>query len=279
MKKLLLCSFLIASPLYSLQSIKTIFTSSSAVKKPKVQMIQIYNKQDHKKIYQKLYEVGKNKEIDIIILMIDHCGGWTKDFCQLSDIVQKIQETKPVIAFIQGEATSAGYYVACATDYIIAHSKSNIGHIGTFYPVQKNFDLENKAENGLNAKRTTIEFITAGKYKTALKYDSGELTTDERKYIEQYVHDIYDVSLNMVVKHRNLKLEDAHIWADGQMFLAPRALKLGMIDKIGTVFDLEKIVLDLLKKRYPDKKFVEEIELIFPKEEDKDKKEDDCKKK
>ena len=280
MKKLLLCSFLICSPLYSFQTIKSMFSSVTPAKKPKVQMVKVNKQLDHRKIYKELFELGKDDTVDALVLMIDYQDGKPRDVCQLIDIVQVIQEKKPVIGFILSEATGAGYLLAATTDYVTAHSKSYLGGIGHARAITRDRDLELKAKNGINAK-TSMEYITIGKYKNTYQIHAPDITPEQRKRVEQDLQKLYNQSLTLVSQKRGLKKEDAHIWADGRIFSSESSLKVGLIDQVATFFDLEEIALKLLKKKFPEKEFAQEIELLFPKEEekDKDKKEDDCKKK
>ena len=268
MKKLLLCSILLTAHMQNIQAFKSFFSSTSAAKKPKAQMIQIYQDADHEKVYKEIYEVGKDKEIDVIILVVDHGGGWAKELCQITDIIKAAKKQKPIIAFILGTAGSAGYFFAHQADYLIAHSYSEIGHMGTIYPILRDTNLESKAENGINSKKS-VEYIKIGKYTGMLNQYATPITEEQKKHVKEYLEEVSGIGLKSVAKERNLKIEDKSIWADGKIFLAAEALELKLIDKIGTIFDLEKIALNLLEKRYPDKTFGKEIELIFPKQDNK----------
>ena len=84
------------------------------------------------RIYYRLQKADEDPSIRAIILRIDTPGGEVT----ASDIIHnEIQRFKartqiPVVALMMGLATSGGYYVASACDFIIAHPSTITGSIG-----------------------------------------------------------------------------------------------------------------------------------------------------
>lgn len=138
----------------------------------------------------------------------------------------KEQTGKPVVAYFQGLATSGGYYVAMASDEIVAHPVAVTGSIGVIIPGVNVSGL-------LNRFGVTDQTFTSGPYK-----DTGsplrEMRPDEREYLQAVVADLYDRFREVVALGRP-KLTSAQIapLADGRIFTARQALENGLVDSIG----------------------------------------------
>lgn len=85
----------------------------------------------------------EDPEIKAILIKIESSGG-TPGTCQaLFNEIQylKKKHPKPIITLTENICTSGAYYIACATDYILASQASLIGSIGvrftTFFDTQK----------------------------------------------------------------------------------------------------------------------------------------------
>lgn len=228
--------------------------------KPQVAVIYISNEPDFKQLAINLTEAAKNNEIMAILLMIDNSGGNVGTFSLIHDLVKKIRTIKPVVSLITGGAYSCGYMLASATDYIIAPSGSEIGCIGTIVEIQRWKDAK---KTGDIEATLGVEIFHGGEFK-AISNPYNELTDKDRDYIQSIAEQSYDYFLKVVAENRNLSLENYKEWAEGKIFIASKALKLGLIDEIGTIFEAEDKIIELIRQKNPDSAFDKEmIQLAF----------------
>ena len=270
MKKLLLALCLVGSSThpYSLEEIRQIvaqkiltriFNQAEPEKapiKPKVALISLPNQLNFRATEFDLIDMAKNNEIAAIIFLVDNSGGAASDFAALHDLIARIKKTKPVVALVNGVAFSAGYKVISPANCIIAHSGSSIGSIGAYMEIRR---FKNTKLNGDLKADMESELFSAGEYKALWHPYAKELTDEQRAYIENELDKLYESFVQSVAENRDLSKENSDEWAQGKVFQAPEALALGLIDEIGTYFDAETKILELLRQRSPDVIYDNEI--------------------
>ena len=211
------------------------------------------------KIMKLLKEADEDKEIKAILLEIDSPGGSAVASAEIADKIKTIK--KPVYAVIRSSGASGAYWIASAADRIYAHRYSVTGSIGVIGSYLEFADL-------LKDYNVTYRRMVAGKYK-----DAGSpwktLTKEEEGLIQQILNTIHDGFIKEVATNRKLDEKKVRELATGFVFLGDDALKLGLIDEIGSketaVAALEKqlnITAELAE--YSAKKtFAEEIGLVM----------------
>ncbi|MEA1928431.1 MAG: signal peptide peptidase SppA [Candidatus Auribacterota bacterium] len=178
------------------------------------------------KVEDRLLAAGEDPAVKAVILDIDSPGG----SITASDIIyHRVKELgdsgKVVVASFGDLAASGGYYLACPSDYIVAHPTTITGSIGV---IIQSLNLEGLLEK-VGIKDVTIK---KGKEKDLLS-PFREMTIPEREMLQGVVDEMYDRFLEVVSEGRNLtgdKLEDI---AGGRIFTGPQALANGLVDEIG----------------------------------------------
>ena len=227
---------------------------------PQVGIMYIADDLDFKQTALNLIHAAKSPDIWGIIVIIDNNGGRTTQFSMLHDIIKKITPIKPVICLVTA-ALSGGYMVASATDYIIATRLAAIGSIGVLMEISR-FQDPVMNQNGIKTKYT-VDIFKAGKFKDLYDSHSQELSEEERAYIQDSIDRTYEEFKKMMVENRNLKLEDSEQWAEAQSFIAPEALELGLIDEIGTMFEAEAKIIELIRAKNPIESFKNKVSPFF----------------
>jgi signal peptide peptidase SppA len=227
--------------------------------KPKVGVINLIGDFDILQALVLLTTAAKNKEISAILLVIDCDGGSFAPFSALHDLIKKVRVKKPIVGLVIGSAYSGGYLVTSATNYIIAQSGSEFGSIGVIFEIYKY--KEPKVTGNIDAK-LEVELFTAGEYKGILNRHKN-FTEQERAYLKTYVEKGYELFLKTVAENRNLDLQNYKTWADGKVHFAPDALQMGLIDGIGTIFEAENKLLELIIQKNPDLIYDNEVEYLF----------------
>jgi protease-4 len=181
------------------------------------------------RVFERLERAAADPLVKAVVLRLDTPGGEVT----ASDIVYheilrfKERTGRPVVGLMMSVAASGGYYIAQACDVIVAHPSSLTGSIGviSIFP-----SLE-----ALMAKvGVKVNVIKSGPSK-----DSGspfrEMTEEDRKLFQVIIDEYYEGFLEVVARGRKGKVPaaDLRTIADGRVYTAPQALKLGLIDAIG----------------------------------------------
>ncbi len=136
----------------------------------------------------------------------------------------------PVIIAMRGMATSGGYYVSAAGDFIFAEPGCLTGNIGVLFP---RFNVSQTLSK-YGAYETTLTATTKGhSYKNAGSMFQPENPLDEA-YLQGLVDGTFAQFKQVVLTGRKGKLSDIQndIFS-GKAFIAADALSRGLIDQIG----------------------------------------------
>lgn len=194
---------------------------------------------DSKDIIEELREHRENKSVKAIMLRIDSPGGAVAPSQEIYTEVLKIRDEgkKKIVTSMGSVAASGGYYIASASDRIVANPGSVTGSIGVI--------LELANVSGL-MKKVGVEsvVIKSGKFK-----DVGSLfrtmTPEERDLLQGVIDDTYDQFVDAVAAGRGINKEDLLPIADGRVFTGRQAKKLGLVDDLGSMQDAIKITADM----------------------------------
>ncbi|MEK6538303.1 MAG: signal peptide peptidase SppA [Nitrospirota bacterium] len=194
---------------------------------------------ESKDIIEELREHRENKSVKAILLRIDSPGGAVAPSQEIYTEVLKIREEgkKKIVTSMGSVAASGGYYIASASDKIVANPGSVTGSIGVI--------IELANVSGL-MKKVGVEsvVIKSGKFK-----DVGSLfrtmTTEERELLQGVIDDTYDQFIEAVSVGRGISKEDLIPIADGRVFTGRQAKKLGLVDELGSMQDAIRITAEM----------------------------------
>jgi protease IV len=176
-----------------------------------------------------LLELFARPEICGIILAIDSNGGKSSLGAALYDDIAQLKKvySKPVVAYIEEKAHSAGYLVACAADHIIASPNAFTGSIGTYWEFL-NHTKKNCKEHVDYIAIKTGEYINLAN--TAIPF-----TEEKKQLIQTMVNVSHDELIKTIKEARpTLTKGDDSLWREAQYFVAHDALKIGLIDQLGS---------------------------------------------
>jgi len=164
-----------------------------------------------------LAKLAQRDDVAGLVLVINSPGGTVSGTEALYTALRGINKTK--YAVVTGLAASGAYYVAVAADEIYATPSSWVGSVGVIavlWPEEYLYDIPDY-------------IYTTG----PLKYYGRDLT--------DYYNDIERIRLNFVeavLKGRSGRIKtDPVVFETAAVFTADQALEMGLIDKIGGVFD------------------------------------------
>ena len=161
-----------------------------------------------------------------IVLRINSPGG----SAMASDVIWRevvlAKKAKPIIVSMGSVAASGGYYIAAPADVIVAEPNTITGSIGVFGLMINAKELLN---NRLGINVETVKF---GEYADLGSIDRP-LTTAERAIIQRGVDRIYNDFITKVAEGRKLKNEQVESIAQGRVWAAIDAKKIGLVDEFG----------------------------------------------
>ncbi len=182
-------------------------------------------------VVSQLKQAEKDKAIKAIILKIDSPGGTVtaSDILYHEIIAFKKRTGVKLVAAMMDVAASGGYYIALPADFIMAHPTTITGSIGVIFMQPKVNSLMKKIGVGLDINKS-------GKNK-----DMGSpfrnTTDEERKLFQDLTDELGKRFINLVSINRKLEKNQLAEISTARIYLAPKALELGLIDKIGYLDD------------------------------------------
>lgn len=188
---------------------------------------------------KRLEKAGGDAHVEAILLRIDSPGGGitASDVIYNELIKYKEEKKKKVVACLEDVAASGAYYVAVASDKIVAHPTTITGSIGVILPLINVSEL---------IKRYGIEdkSITSGPFKE-IGSPLKPMSPEEEAVLKGIVEEMYTRFITVVSKGRNIQLEDVRGLADGRIYTAQQAQALGLIDQTGYLSDAVKLTKEL----------------------------------
>lgn len=184
-----------------------------------------------------LKEFFENPQIKSLVLVVDSPGGAPGASQAIWHVIRelKAKHDKKVVGFVQNVCASGGYYIMSAADHIVATPAAAVGSIGVFMPGWRVNEL-------LKTYNVHYNVISAGKYKTVGNPFLGEPTPEQRKMLQDLVSDVYAQFVNDVKISRPHIVDDPELWAEGRIFTAQQAMKLGLVDELGSQLTVEHAV-------------------------------------
>jgi protease-4 len=187
-----------------------------------------------------LKKFGENPSIKAIVLRIDTPGGGVVPSQEIYDAVKRVRNksNKAVIASMGSVAASGGYYIAAATDRIVANPGTLTGSIGV---IMETANLE-----GL-LQKIGVEgvIIKSGKYK-----DVGsplrKMSAEERGLLQAVMDDVHKQFIEAVAEGRSLELRAAQVLADGRIFTGRQAKEAKLVDELGDLEDAIQLAAEVV---------------------------------
>jgi len=168
-------------------------------------------------------KADKNPNIKAVILEINSPGGSAVASEEIANAVKKTNKT--TVAWIREAGASGAYWIASATDHIVANRVSITGSIGVIASYLEFPGL-------LEKYNVTYQRLVSGKYKD-IGSPYKEMTQEERDVFQQSLDEIRDYFVGEVAKNRNLSKKEVDKMANGMFYLGAQAKELGLVDEIG----------------------------------------------
>ena len=195
-----------------------------------------------KEVVREIDGYSKNPSVKGLLVIINSPGGGIVPSDEIYRSILRFKESRrPVVAYLGSVAASGGYYIACASDYIVSHPLSLTGSIGTIieYPVVK----------GLLDK-IGVEFVVikSGKAKD-IASPFKEISDEERRILQNIIEQGYNNFVDVVARSRNIERDEVLEIADGRVLTGNDAFKAGLVDTVGDEFFAREKLKEMAKIR------------------------------
>jgi protease-4 len=182
---------------------------------------------NHQFFMKQLDKILDDSNVKGVLLKVNSPGGGTNESKQIYDKIEQIKKERniPIYVSMGSMAASGGYYISAPADQIFADEETITGSIGV---IMQGMDYSKLA------KKYGIEFntIKTGPYKDILS-GSREMTTAERKLLQDMVNDSYERFVNVVADGRGMTKKEVREIADGRIMNGSQAVDAGLVDKLG----------------------------------------------
>lgn len=193
-----------------------------------------------------LRALADDDDIKAVVLRVNSGGGSATASEQIWHAVKMLKAKKPVVVSMGGAAASGGYMISCAANYIVAEPQSITGSIGIFGLIP-NF-------SGLVTDKLGITFsdVSTNRYTNAMEnLTMGKDNSEELRMMQTYVDRGYDRFLTLVADGRKMTKQQVHTIAQGRVWLGSDAVKIKLVDQLGSLDDAVAKAASLAKaERY-----------------------------
>ena len=180
-------------------------------------------------IIEEIHRYVDDEGVKGIILRIDSPGGGVGPAQEIHREILKIKSKKKVVTSMGSVAASGGYYIACASDVIVANPGTITGSIGVVMEFTNIEELFKK----IGIKGVVLK---SGEHKD-IGSPFREITPEEKKIVQGVIDNVHQQFIQAVMDGRKLDRWKVAQVADGRILTGEQAKQLGLVDQIGNLQD------------------------------------------
>ena len=187
-------------------------------------------------INKAIKKATNDKNVKAIVLRVNSPGGDAIASELIWRQIELAKKEKPVVVSMGNVAASGGYYIATNANKIIAEPTTITGSIGVFGMIPNVHKFAQKI--GINAEQVSTN--------NSANYSVFEPMNEKfYKVTKEGIEKIYTTFVNRVAEGRNMTFEEVDKVAQGRVWTAKEALKIGLVDKLGSLENAIQIAADL----------------------------------
>jgi protease-4 len=189
-----------------------------------------------------LRKLADDDDVKAVVFRVNSGGGSAVASEQIRHAIKLLKAKKPVVVSMGGAAASGGYWISSSANYIIAEPTTITGSIGIFGLIPNYSGLVTD-KLGVTFDGVTTNKFTDYETNLILSKDNAE----EMKQLQTYIDRGYQNFLNIVSEGRGLKPAEVDSIGQGRVWLATDAVKIKLVDKLGSLGDAVKKAAELAK--------------------------------
>ncbi len=175
-------------------------------------------------------KVCADSTVKAVVLRVNSPGGSVLASEKIRAEIDRLRETKPVVASYGSYAASGGYWISNGCDKVFSDATTLTGSIGVFGLVP---DFSKTAKDILHIGVETVSSHRHGDmYSLTRPFDQSEYG-----YMTSAIEAVYDRFVSLVAESRSLPVETVDSIAQGRVWTGADALGIHLVDEIGTLED------------------------------------------
>ncbi len=175
-------------------------------------------------------DVRADSTVKAVVFRVASPGGSVLASEKIKSEIDLLRKDKPVIASYGSYAASGGYWISNSCDRIFSDPSTLTGSIGVFSMIP---DFSKTAKDLLKVNVTSVGSSRHSDMYSMIR----PLDAQEVAYMQKSVNDIYDAFLANVSAGRGMSTEDIDKIAQGRVWTGADALRIGLVDELGTLSD------------------------------------------
>ena len=219
---------------------KALLPELSSLGKERVALVRIEGPiLDSQETVSELKDFGEDPLVKAIVVRIDSPGGGVAPSQEIYNAVKRIRNeyNKTVVASMGTVAASGGYYIAVASDRILANPGTLTGSIGVIMQLANFEELLKK----IGVQNIVVK---SGRYKD-LASPFRPMTEDDRRLLQSVMDDVHRQFIEAVADGRSLDVADVMSFSDGRVFTGRQAKDSLLIDDLGDLQDAIRLAGEL----------------------------------
>lgn len=177
------------------------------------------------RVVKQLEKIMEMPWVEGVVLKINSPGGSAIASDRIATAIEKLKQTKKVIAYMENVAASGGYYISAVTDWIWASPQTITGSIGV---------VGGKLVLGRALKEQGVQahVISVGGDSGFMDYWSP-FSEEQRVRFRGFLSRTYERFKWVVSKGRRMSLDGVEAVAQGRVWTGVQAFDAGLIDEVG----------------------------------------------
>jgi protease-4 len=175
-------------------------------------------------------KVRADSTVKAVVLRVNSPGGTVLAASKIKEEIDLTRAVKPVVASYGAYAASGGYWISNSCDHIFSNAGTLTGSIGCFSAIPE------FGKTVRDVAHINIVPVNSHKHSDALSL-MRPFDEEETRLMQEYVDDIYANFVTIVAEGRDMTYEAVDEIAQGRVWTGADALKLGLVDEIGSLED------------------------------------------
>ena len=175
-------------------------------------------------------KVAADSTVKAVVLRVNSPGGSVTASEKIKNELDRLQEVKPLVASYGDYAASGGYWISNRCDKIFSDATTLTGSIGVFGMVP---DFSGTAKD---IAHVGVESVTSHKHGDMFGL-MRPLDAEEYDFMLSGIEAVYDRFTTLVSEGRGIPKETVDEIGQGRVWTGADALKINLVDEIGTLED------------------------------------------
>lgn len=183
-----------------------------------------------------VHALRADSAVKAVVLRVNSPGGSALAADNIWCELLALQRVKPVVVSMGGYAASGGYYISCASDYIVCEPTTITGSIGVYGLIPNAQRLAKEVGVGFDQYSTTIN---------PLSVPFRPLSERQKMMLQASVEKTYEVFSKIVGAGRQMQPGEVEELAEGRVWSGIDAHALGLVDQLGGLEEALEMAAEL----------------------------------